>query len=302
MHPLRWIAAAGATARREAAQAARITVCATCAWQIALWLGASNPPVFAALVPLVALQGDPFAVIGLSLERGRRRRRHCDRHRGDPPHQPVDRDPRGHTCGGVHRRHGAPRPRAPERAGRDIGAAGAVGARPGTYGHERLWETASARPWRSCSARSCGPNPLRELEKETKLAGRDLLEDHAAHGAAGRHSCARRGRQRDARPRPCPVGPAGRRRRAEGRTGGAVQPAPPLTARRDHGGRPARRPDRAGRLPGRAAGAGCRVLRPARRPGRAVDGRGGPGAGACRSGPQRPLRSRSGRRPDRRDR
>jgi len=71
MHPLRWIASAGATARREAAQAARITICAAVAWQLTLWLGASNPPVFAALVPIVALQGDPFAVIGLSLETAR---------------------------------------------------------------------------------------------------------------------------------------------------------------------------------------------------------------------------------------
>jgi uncharacterized membrane protein YccC len=179
MHPLRWIAAAGATARREAAQAARITVCAACAWQIALWLGASNPPVFAALVPLVALQGDPFAVIGLSLERVA-----------------------GVVAGiaiGIAAIHLTSRSTATLAV--TLAAAFAVGMvlrvhgrqnvqvaisallvlsvpDPGTYGHERLWETGVG----AAVAILLGPflwppNPLRELEKETRLAGRDLLDD-----------------------------------------------------------------------------------------------------------------------------
>ena len=49
---------------------------------------------------------------------------------------------------------------------------------PGTYGHERLWETGVG----AAVAILLGPflwppNPLRELEKETRLAGRDLLDD-----------------------------------------------------------------------------------------------------------------------------
>jgi uncharacterized membrane protein YccC len=179
MHPLRWIAAAGATARREAAQAARITVCAAVAWQITLWLGASNPPVFAALVPLVALQGDPFAVIGLSLERVA-----------------------GVVAGiaiGIAAIHLTSRSTA--TLALTLAAAFAVGMvlrvhgrqnvqvaisallvlsvpDPGTYGHERLWETGVG----AAVAILLGPflwppNPLRELERETMLAGRDLLTD-----------------------------------------------------------------------------------------------------------------------------
>ena len=232
MHPLRWIAAAGATARREAAQAARITVCAACAWQIALWLGASNPPVFAALVPLVALQGDPFAVIGLSLERVA-----------------------GVVAGiaiGIAAIHLTSRSTATLAV--TLAAAFAVGMvlrvhgrqnvqvaisallvlsvpDPGTYGHERLWETGVG----AAVAILLGPflwppNPLREL-REGDEAGRSRpARGPAAHGAAGRHSSARGRRQRDARPRSCPVGPACRRRRAEGRTGGPIQPAAPLAA------------------------------------------------------------------------
>lgn len=179
MHPLRWIANAGATARREAAQAARITVCAAVAWQIALWLGASNPPVFAALVPLVALQGDPFAVIGLSLERlagviagiaiGI---------------VALDLTSRStvtlaltlaaaFAVGMLLRVHGRANPQVAISALLVLSVPD-----PGTYGHERLWETGVG----AAVAMLLGPflwppNPLRELERETALAGRDLLED-----------------------------------------------------------------------------------------------------------------------------
>src|SRR5262249_12388872 len=43
---------------REIHLVIRITVCAAIAWQISLWAGASQPPVFAALVPLVAIKYD----------------------------------------------------------------------------------------------------------------------------------------------------------------------------------------------------------------------------------------------------
>ncbi|MBT2450846.1 hypothetical protein J7F03_27985 [Streptomyces sp. ISL-43] len=56
-------------ARTEGPAAARIVVTAAVAWQVALWLGADQPPVFAAIVPLVALRGDPMTALGTSLQR-----------------------------------------------------------------------------------------------------------------------------------------------------------------------------------------------------------------------------------------
>ncbi|WP_405497116.1 FUSC family protein [Streptomyces sp. NBC_00096] len=56
-------------ARAEGPAAARIVVSVTVAWQVALWLGADQPPVFAAIVPLVALRGDPMTALGTSLRR-----------------------------------------------------------------------------------------------------------------------------------------------------------------------------------------------------------------------------------------
>lgn len=60
---------AGELVRAEGPAAARIVVTAVVAWQCALWLGADQPPVFAALVPLVALHGDPVTALGASLQR-----------------------------------------------------------------------------------------------------------------------------------------------------------------------------------------------------------------------------------------
>jgi uncharacterized membrane protein YgaE (UPF0421/DUF939 family) len=54
---------------REIHLVVRITVCAAIAWQISLWAGASQPPVFAALVPLVAIKDDPYGIVNLSLAR-----------------------------------------------------------------------------------------------------------------------------------------------------------------------------------------------------------------------------------------
>ncbi|WP_329376166.1 FUSC family protein [Streptomyces sp. NBC_01351] len=55
--------------RTEGPAAARIVVTVAVAWQVALWLGADQPPVFAAVVPLVALRGDPMTALGTSLQR-----------------------------------------------------------------------------------------------------------------------------------------------------------------------------------------------------------------------------------------
>lgn len=55
--------------RTEGPAAARIVVTVAAAWQAALWLGADQPPVFAAMVPLVALRGDPMTALGTSLQR-----------------------------------------------------------------------------------------------------------------------------------------------------------------------------------------------------------------------------------------
>ncbi|MFK0191460.1 FUSC family protein [Kitasatospora sp. NPDC090308] len=49
--------------------AARIVVTVAAAWQVALWLGADQPPVYAAVVPLVALGGDPATALRTSLQR-----------------------------------------------------------------------------------------------------------------------------------------------------------------------------------------------------------------------------------------
>ena len=55
--------------RSEGPAAARIAVTVVAAWQTAVWLGADQPPVFAAIVPLVTLRGDPMTAWGNSLQR-----------------------------------------------------------------------------------------------------------------------------------------------------------------------------------------------------------------------------------------
>ncbi|MCB5167555.1 FUSC family protein [Streptomyces bambusae] len=49
--------------------AARILVTVVVSWQVALWLGADQPPVYAAIVPLVALRGDPVTALATSVHR-----------------------------------------------------------------------------------------------------------------------------------------------------------------------------------------------------------------------------------------
>ncbi|MGP3690668.1 FUSC family protein [Streptomyces sp. IBSNAI002] len=53
----------------EGPAAARIVVTVAVAWETALWLGAEQPPVYAAVVPLVALRGDPMTALSASLQR-----------------------------------------------------------------------------------------------------------------------------------------------------------------------------------------------------------------------------------------
>jgi uncharacterized membrane protein YccC len=57
-----------AVARRELPRAVRIAVAATIAWQIARLLGADRP-VFAVIVPMVAIRDDAHAALSLSLGR-----------------------------------------------------------------------------------------------------------------------------------------------------------------------------------------------------------------------------------------
>ncbi|GAA0303027.1 hypothetical protein GCM10010302_46930 [Streptomyces polychromogenes] len=59
----------GGVVRAEWPGAARIVVSVAVAWQAALWLGADQPPVYAAVVPLVALRGDPGTALGASVQR-----------------------------------------------------------------------------------------------------------------------------------------------------------------------------------------------------------------------------------------
>ncbi|MEV7418386.1 FUSC family protein [Streptomyces sp. NPDC089919] len=53
----------------EGPAAARILVTAVVGWQVTLWLGADQPPVYAAIVPLVALRGDPMNALVVSFQR-----------------------------------------------------------------------------------------------------------------------------------------------------------------------------------------------------------------------------------------
>ncbi|RPK54558.1 hypothetical protein EES43_28710 [Streptomyces sp. ADI96-02] len=57
------------TVAAEGPAAARIVVTVAVAWQVAVWLGSDSPPVYAAVVPLVALRGDPGTALAASLQR-----------------------------------------------------------------------------------------------------------------------------------------------------------------------------------------------------------------------------------------
>jgi Fusaric acid resistance protein-like len=72
LHDRRVTSATGswrAILRAELPQVARIVVAAAVAWEAALLLGATEPPIFAALVPLVSLRDNPFSAFNLSVAR-----------------------------------------------------------------------------------------------------------------------------------------------------------------------------------------------------------------------------------------
>jgi uncharacterized membrane protein YgaE (UPF0421/DUF939 family) len=56
-------------ARAELPQIARIVIVAAVGWQTCIWLGATVPPIYAVLVPLVSLKSDPFSAFNLSWSR-----------------------------------------------------------------------------------------------------------------------------------------------------------------------------------------------------------------------------------------
>ena len=58
-----------AIARTELPQIARIVIVAAVGWQACIWLGATVPPIYAVLVPLVSLKADPFSAFNLSWSR-----------------------------------------------------------------------------------------------------------------------------------------------------------------------------------------------------------------------------------------
>ena len=64
-----WRRRVAAAAPGEARQVVRIVVAASVSWQLCVWLGATQPPVFAVIVPLVALRDAPDSVFDVSLGR-----------------------------------------------------------------------------------------------------------------------------------------------------------------------------------------------------------------------------------------
>lgn len=62
-------AAFAGIARAELPQIARIVIVAAVGWQVCVWLGASLPPIYAVIVPLVSLKSDPFSAFSLSWSR-----------------------------------------------------------------------------------------------------------------------------------------------------------------------------------------------------------------------------------------
>lgn len=55
--------------RTEGPQILRILVAAALSWQVCVWLGATEPPIFAVIVPLVALRDHPYSAFNLSFDR-----------------------------------------------------------------------------------------------------------------------------------------------------------------------------------------------------------------------------------------
>lgn len=59
----------GARLRTEGPQILRILVAAALSWQVCVWLGAAEPPIFAVIVPLVSLRDHPYSAFNLSFDR-----------------------------------------------------------------------------------------------------------------------------------------------------------------------------------------------------------------------------------------
>ena len=55
--------------RTEGPQVLRILVAAALSWQLCIWLGADQPPIFAVIVPIVALRDHPYSAFNLSFDR-----------------------------------------------------------------------------------------------------------------------------------------------------------------------------------------------------------------------------------------
>ena len=55
--------------RVEGPQIARILVAAAVSWELCVWLGATQPPVFAVVVPLVAMRDAPDSALNVSMAR-----------------------------------------------------------------------------------------------------------------------------------------------------------------------------------------------------------------------------------------
>ena len=73
-HPVRALVRARAAAVRTAfpsewAYVVRIAAAAAVGWQLCVWLGAHQPPVYAVIVPLVAMRNDPSATVAVSAGR-----------------------------------------------------------------------------------------------------------------------------------------------------------------------------------------------------------------------------------------
>jgi hypothetical protein len=55
--------------RVEGPQIARILVAAAVSWELCVWLGATQPPVFAVVVPLLAMRDAPDSALNVSVAR-----------------------------------------------------------------------------------------------------------------------------------------------------------------------------------------------------------------------------------------
>jgi hypothetical protein len=65
----RQVARARPTLAAEGPTMVRILVASVVSWQLCIWLGAHHPPIFAVIVPLVAMRDAPYAAFSVSLVR-----------------------------------------------------------------------------------------------------------------------------------------------------------------------------------------------------------------------------------------